>query len=127
MAAGSPSKAAPAAPGKAISDRVWPANASRRTSISHPAIPAATATMVPAASALTMKRYSRTSDTSWNGSHVGEAPAAASTMPVSAGSVPLGMAVVVVRRRVGRADHHQAPVGRAQDLDGQPVQPGELL
>ena len=37
-----------------MSESVWPANVCRRSTMNHPVIPAMTATIVPASSALTM-------------------------------------------------------------------------
>ena len=54
-AAGTPMRLAPAAPGKAMSDSVCPANACRRRTMNQPTTAAITATAVPATSALTMK------------------------------------------------------------------------
>src|SRR6476469_2825494 len=107
-----PSKAAALAPGNDISDSVWPAKASRRTSITHPASPAATATIEPAASALSMKWYSRTSPRSWSGFHVSVVGVAA-LAPMGSRPVllrvhlPVGVAVMVMRRRIGGADDDQ--------------------
>ena len=48
--------AAPAAPGKPTTARVCPAKVWRRSTMNQPMGPATSATMVPAARALTMKR-----------------------------------------------------------------------
>ena len=46
--------AAPAAPGKAITDSVWPAKACLRRTMYQPTTEASTATIAPASSACTM-------------------------------------------------------------------------
>jgi hypothetical protein len=51
---GSPASAAPVAPGKAITDSVWPAKLCRRSTMYQPTTAASTATIVAASSALTM-------------------------------------------------------------------------
>src|SRR2546427_11121575 len=57
IAGDSPSKIAPAAPGKPTNDRVCPAKVWRRSTMNHPMAPETTATTVPARSALTMNGY----------------------------------------------------------------------
>ena len=54
-----PSRIAPAAPGNETTAKVWPAKLWRRSTMNHPMAPAATATIVPACSALTMKCWPR--------------------------------------------------------------------
>src|SRR4051812_39834058 len=107
--ADSPRSTAPAAPGKPMSARVWPAKVWRRNTMNHPTVPASTATMEPARKALTMNWNSNRSRTTFMLRRSRR------------------MAVVVVRGRFGLADDDEPAVGRAQHLDRRAVEVAERL
>src|SRR5436190_5789462 len=99
-----------------MSESVWPANVCRRSTTNQPVIPAMTATIVPASSALTMNAYERSSWRSSSGFAERPWKIAASAMLV---------AVAVHERRLGLADDHEPAVGGAQHLDRGAVEPAE--
>src|SRR5437764_10896312 len=80
--------------------------------MNQPITPAITATIVPAASACCMNGNAKSERTSVTGLH---------DSPVNTESVSM------VPVQVGRADHHEPSVGRAQDFDRHAVQRAERL
>src|ERR1035441_9672109 len=125
-AAATPRSAAALAPGKAIIESVCPAKVSRRRIITHPTTPAITATMPAARRALIMKWYSSSWPTSRTRFQLswGLAPSAGMSVAVGMGVL---VAVVMVGRGLGLADHDQAPVGGPQHLDANPVEAAQRL
>src|SRR6516225_5116436 len=104
--------AAPAAPGNAMTDRVWPVKLWRRSTMYQPATAASTATIVPASSALTMNGNVNSSRRSVTGS-------SESCVFTSRNQF---VAVAVHVRRLGLADHDQASVSGPEHLDRGAVQ-----
>ena len=102
---------APAAPGKAITESVWPAKVWRRSTMNQPIAPAITATIAPASSACTMKGNSVSCSRSPTGSQ-----------ERLASSVDMIVAGVVVGGRLRRADDDEAAVGGLEHLDRRAVE-----
>src|SRR5579862_8907455 len=93
-----------------------PANVCRRNTMNQPVMPAITATIVPASSALTMNGNEKSPETSLARFHERPGNDGASTMPVA-----------VHERCFRRADDDQSSVGRSQNLDRRAVQASERL
>src|SRR5438874_2627122 len=111
-ATGTPARLAADAPVNAVTDSVCPANVWRRSTMNHPITPAITATIVPAASACCMNGNAKSARTSVTGLH--ESPVKTALMRM----VPV---------QVGRPDHHEPSVGRAEHFDRHPVERAERL
>src|SRR5947209_2448890 len=107
-----------------MTERVCDAKAWRRSTTYQPTMPASTATIVPAASALTMNGNVN----SWRRSSIGLGESVGIALMGGVGSCGGRRSRVAVTVMVGRirlADHDEAAVGRAQDLDRGAVQLGQ--
>ena len=113
-----PTSAAAAAPGKAITASVCPANASPRSTITQPTRPAITATIPPAS-----ERVDHEVVFEQLAHVVGEVPAEVGLAISASMGVRVGLvAVVVMRGRLRLTDHDQTAVGGPQHLHRDPVE-----
>src|SRR5579864_4522263 len=112
MRTGTPARLAADAPVNAVTDSVCPANVWRRSTMNQPITPAMTATIVPAASACCMNGNVKSACTSVTG--FPESPVKTELV----GMVPM---------EIGRADHHEPPVGGAKNVDRHAVQRAQRL